>query len=235
MYKIDTKVRYSECGENGKIKLASIINYFQDSSSAHSESLGVGIDYLKEKNRIWVLNSWQIIVDRYPAAHEEIEITTWPTGFKGVFGPRNFCMKSPNGEMLAYANTLWVYMDLERGVPTKPDEAEKEIYGQEPPLEMAYAPRKIKLPEEAVVVDTVSVRKYYIDTNSHMNNSQYVQLAVEVLPDDFQVHEVRVEYKKSAVYGDKIVLKRAIEESRIVVELCDTENIPYAVVEFFSF
>ena len=95
--------------------------------------------------------------------------------------------------------------------------------------------RKIKLPEETVVVDTIQVRKYHIDTNSHMNNSQYVQLAVEVLPDDFQVHEVRVEYKKSAVYGDKIVLKKAVEESRIVVELCDTENTPYAIVEFFSF
>lgn len=234
MYKIDTKVRYSECGEDGKIKLASIINYFQDSSSAHSESLGVGIDYLKEKQRIWVLNSWQIIIERYPMAHEQIEITTWPTGFKGVFGPRNFCMKSPEGEMLAYANTLWVYMDLERGMPTKPDEEEKKIYGQEPPLEMAYAPRKIKLPERTVIVDTVSVRKYHIDTNSHMNNSQYVQLTVEVLPDDFRVHEVRVEYKKSAVYGDKIVLKRAVEESRIVVELCDAEDVPYAIVEFFS-
>lgn len=234
MYKIDTKVRYSECGEDGKIKLASIVNYFQDASSAHSESLGVGMDYLYAKKRAWVLNSWQIVIERYPKVHEEIEVTTWPTGFKGVFGPRNFCMKKPDGEMLAYANTLWVYMDMERGVPSKPSEEEKNIYGQEPPLEMEYAPRKIALPKETILVDTVSVRKYHIDTNSHMNNSQYVQLAVEVLPDAFQVREVRVEYKKSAVYGNRIVLKRAIEEKRVVVELCDTEDVLYAVVEFIG-
>lgn len=232
MYRIDTKVRYSECGEDGKIKLASIINLFQDASSAQSESLGVGMDYLKSVKRAWVLNSWQIIVERYPKAHEEIEVTTWPTGFRGVFGPRNFCLKTQDGEMLAYAHTLWVYMDIENGMPAKPSEEEKAIYGTEPPLEMEYASRKIKMPEEAKVVDTISVRKYHIDTNNHMNNCQYVQMAVEVLPEDFRTKQVRVEYKKSAVYGEKIVIKMAEEEERIVVELCDEYEVPYAVVEF---
>ena len=232
MYKIDTKVKYSECGEDGKMKLSSIINQFQDSSSEHSESLGVGMDYLKAKKRAWILNSWQIVVKRYPKAHEEIEITTWPTGFKGVFGPRNFCMKTPDGEMLAYANTLWVYMDVEKKMPTKPSEEEKELYGTEPPLEMEYASRKIKLPEEAKEVDTLFVRKYHIDTNSHMNNCHYVQMAMEVLPEEFVARQIRVEYKKSAVYGEKVILKTAIEEERTVVELCDEHGELYAVVEF---
>ena len=234
MYKIETKVRYSECGENGNMKLSSIVNQFQDSSSAHSESLGVGMAYLKEQKKAWILNSWQIVVERYPKAHEDIVVTTWPTGFRGVFGPRNFCMKTPEGEMLAYANTLWVYMDMEKGRPTKPSEEEKSIYGTEPPLDMEYASRKIILPEGAEVVDTVLVRKYHIDTNSHMNNSQYVLLAAEVLPDNFEARQVRVEYKKSAVYGDKIVIKMAEEEKRTVVELCDEHEVPYAIVEFME-
>ena len=41
-----------------------------------------------------------------------------------------------------------------------------------------------------------------------------------------------MEYKKSAVYGDKIVIKMAEDEERIVVELCDEYEVPYAVVEF---
>ena len=127
MYKIETKVRYSECGENGNMKLSSLVNQFQDSSSEHSESLGVGMGYLKEQRRAWILNSWQIVIERYPKAHEDIVVTTWPTGFRGVFGPRNFCMKTPDGEMLAYANTLWVYMDIDKGMPTKPSEEEKSM------------------------------------------------------------------------------------------------------------
>ena len=232
MYKIDTKVRYSECNEKGAISLTSIVNLFQDASSAHSESLGVGIDYLREKRRAWVLNSWQVVIERYPKVHEEVEITTWPTGFRGVFGPRNFCMKTLKGEVLAYAHTLWVYMDTESGVPTKPCEEEKEIYGTESPLDMEYASRKIMLPQEAKVVDTIYVRKYHIDTNGHVNNAKYVQMAEEVLPNDFFVTQVRVEYKKSAVFGDKIVVRLARETERIVVSLCDEYGVPYAVVEF---
>ena len=234
MYKVDTKVRYSECGEDGKIKLSSIINQFQDASSAHSESLGVGMGYLAEKKRAWILNSWQIVIERYPDAHEPIEVSTWPTGFKGVFGPRNFCMKTPSGERLAYAHSLWVYVETETGKPTKPDEEEKQIYGVEPPLEMEYASRKIKRQEQTKVVDTITVRKYHIDTNSHMNNSQYVQMAMEVMPDNFKAKQLRVEYKKSAIYGDKIVLKLGVEEERTVVELCDEEDNVYAVVEFIG-
>lgn len=232
MYKIDTRVRYSECGEDGKMKLTSIVNQFQDSSSEHSESLGLGVEYLKERKRAWILNSWQIVIERYPKAHEQIEVLTWPTGFKGVFGPRNFCMKTTNGEMLAYANTLWVYMDVEKRIPTKPSEEEKERYGIEPPLEMEYAARKIKLPEVVNEVDTLSVRKYHIDTNSHMNNCHYIQMAMEILPEKLVIKQVRVEYKKSAVLGEKIILKMAEEKERTVVELCDKQGELYAVVEF---
>lgn len=231
MYKIRTKVRYSECGEDGVMRLSSIINAFQDSSSEHSESLGLGVDYLRGKKRAWILNSWQIVIERYPRAHDEIEISTWPIGFNGVFGPRNFCMKTVEGEMLAYANTLWVYMDIEKKMPVKPSDDEKQRYGTEPPLEMEYASRKIKLPQEAREVDTLMVRKYHIDTNSHMNNCHYVQMAMEAIPEEFCVKQVRVEYKKSAVYGDKIVIKIAKEEERIVVELRDENGELYALVE----
>lgn len=102
----------------------------------------------------------------------------------------------------------------------------------EPALEMEYAPRKIKLSEKAILVDTFPVRKYHIDTNNHVNNCQYVQMAMEVLREDMRIRQVRVEYKKSAVYGDVILPKIAEETSRTVVELCDMEERPYAVVEF---
>lgn len=232
MYRKEAKVRYSECGANAKITLPSIINYFQDTSSEHSESLGVGVDYLKEQKRAWILNSWQIEIKRYPKVHEEIEILTWPTGFRGVFGPRDFCMRTREGELLACAHTLWVYLDMEKGIPAKPGEEEKAIYGKEPPYPMEQAPRKITLPEETKVADTCRVCRYHIDTNSHMNNCQYVQLAAEVLAEDFVPEKVRVEYKKSAVYGDKIVIRMAEEADRIVVELCDEQGALYAAVEF---
>ena len=234
MYTMRGQVRFSECDTTKRITLPGIINYFQDCSTMQSETLGLGIDRLKEQQRAWVLSSWQVVVNRYPKLLEKMETGTWATDFKGLYGVRNFCMRAENGEMLAYANSIWVFMDIKSGRPVKPDEEEIAAYEVEPALEMEYAPRKIKLPKEAVAVDTFPVRKYHIDTNNHVNNCQYVQMALEVLTEPMCVKQVRVEYKKSAVYGDIILPKISVEEERTVVELCDMDEKPYAVVEFIG-
>lgn len=232
MYKTQGRIRYSECGEDNKLKLASMINYFQDCTTENSENLGVGHTYLRKKKRAWILNSWQVCISRYPETGEPVEISTWATGFKGVFGPRDFCMKDEEGKTLVCAHTLWVYVDTETGRPTKPGEEEICAYEVEEPLPITSASRKIMFPKDAVVVDTFPVHKYHIDTNHHVNNSKYVELACEALPDNFHVTSLRVEYKKAAVHGDVMVLKCAKEEERIVAGLCDEEGNPYAIVEF---
>lgn len=234
MYTMNGKIRFSECDTTQKVTLPGIINYFQDCSTFQSESLGRGADYLRKKNRAWLLSSWQVVVERYPAIGEEIEVKTWASGFKGFYGTRNFMMQTTDGERLAYANSIWSFVDIEAGHPARPDAEDVAVYGEEPALEMEYAPRKIKLPKETVSVDTFPVRKYHIDTNHHVNNCQYVQMALEVLTEAPRTGQVRVEYRKAAVYGDIILPKIAEEEERIVVELCDMEEKPYAIVEFIG-
>ena len=56
-------------------------------------------------------------------------------------------------------------------------------------------------------------------------------MALEVLEEEIPVRQLRVEYKKSAVYGSEILPKVALEAERTVVELCDLNGKPYAVVE----
>lgn len=231
MYKINGRVRYSECGIDNKIKLPAIINHFQDCTTENSETIGVGHDYLVDRKRAWILNSWQVEILRRPQVRESIEVSTWATGFKGVFGPRDFCMKTAEGEELARAHSLWVYIDTESGRPIKPTDEEIAVYEVGEPIPMEAVSRKIKVPEGAVELDTFPVHKYHIDTNRHVNNSKYVELACEALPEDFEVKKLRVEYKKAAVLGDRMVLKRVIEEHRIVTELCDEEGSTYAIVE----
>lgn len=234
MYQTTGCIRYSECGEDNKIKLSSIINYFQDCTTENSERLGVGHAYLKEHKRAWILNSWQVFIRRRPEVGEEITVTTWATGFKGVLGPRDFLMKTAEGEELIGAHSLWVYIDTETGKPVKPTEEEIAVYEVEEPLPITSFSRKINFPERATYVDTFPVYKYHIDTNYHVNNSKYIELACEALPEDFSVTALRVEYKKAAVYKDILRLKYDEAEGRVIAGLCDEENSPYAVVEFIG-
>jgi acyl-ACP thioesterase len=232
MYKMEGRVRYSECAADNRLKVSAIINYFQDCTTENSEILGVGHMFLKERKRAWILNAWQVQVYRRPSVGEQVETFTWATGFNGIFGPRDFVMKTPEGETLVAAHSLWVYVDTETGRPVKPEEVDLAPYEVEEALPGEVVSRKIKFPKEAGVIDTFQVHKYHIDTNDHMNNSRYVELACEALPETFGVTGLRVEYKKAAVYGDELVLRSIAEEGCILTALCNQEGSPYAIVEF---
>lgn len=234
MYEVKSRVRLSEVSADGYMTLPGIINAFQDTSIFQSEDLGVGTKYLEEHKKAWVLSSWQVEVVRYPNLGETIWISTWASAFHGFFGDRNFVMKDQEDKVIAYANSIWVYMDLETGRPAKPSKEEIGRYGMEPPFPMEYASRKVPMPQEGVAKSPLKIRKYHIDTNHHVNNCRYVQMAVELLEEEGMEADfsgLRVEYKKSAVYGDVIypVLKTEGETARIA--LCDEKGKPYAVVE----
>lgn len=230
-YEFDGRVRYSEIDHRGTMTLPALINYFQDCSTFHSESIGLGMERLKHDKKAWVLSYWQIVVERYPRLCEDITVGTFATEFKGLYGNRNFYMKDETGKMIARANSIWVFMDLEKGRPARPTAEHIEPYGTHAPLDMPYEGRKIALPEQSEAGEPFPVRKYHIDTNEHVNNCQYVQMALEMIPGDMQVRQVRVDYKKSAVLGDIIFPKLSREQERTVVELCDADGKPYAIVE----
>lgn len=231
IYTFDSRIRYSEIDHHGTITLPGIINYFQDCSTFQSEDIGAGLEVLREKKRAWLLSYWQVVVERYPALGEKVTVGTFAYGFRGLFGERNFFMKDADGNQIACANSLWVFMDIEKGRPTRPEESDIVPYGTEPRLDMEYEGRKISLPEQMEDLPSFPVRKYHIDTNEHVNNCQYVQMALEVLPRDLQVHQLRVDYKKSAVLGDQVYPRMAKDGERMVVELCDGEGNVYAAIE----
>ena len=66
MYQFKSRVRFSEVDSQLHMTLPSIINYFQDCSTFHSDSIGYGIEVMMEQGYAWILSSWQIIINRYP-------------------------------------------------------------------------------------------------------------------------------------------------------------------------
>ena len=231
MYSFDSRIRYSEVDSQGKITLTAILDYFQDCSTFHSEDLGVGLSYLAKEKVVWVLSSWQIEVKRYPEFGELVTVGTWPYGFQSFFGYRNFTLESDKGELLAYANSVWVLLDLKKGRPAKLSPKMLEVYQLSPQLPMECELRKILLPQQMEKLESFPVHKYHIDTNQHVNNGKYVSMAWEYLPRGFQIGKMRADYRKAAVYGDRIYPFVASMEDKVTVNLADEGGRPYAIVE----
>lgn len=232
MYSFASRIRYSESDCEGKLSLASLLNYFQDCSTFQSEELGVGIGYMKEHSLIWVLSSWQIAVNRCPRLCEEVTVGTFAYDFKGFLGYRNFVMRTKEGEQLAAANSLWSLLDANTGRPTALPEELRLSYPLEERLPMDYAPRKIALPEGGSHREPVVVRKHHLDTNHHVNNGQFVEMAMEFLPEGFVIGQLRAEYKKQAFLDDVLYPCVVSEANRCVVNLADAEGKTYVSVEF---
>ena len=232
MYTFDGRIRYSEVDRSRKLTVEKTIDYFQDCSSFQSEDLGIGLDYMSERKIAWVLNYWQIQFLRRPAIGETVRIGTQPYEFKGILGLRNFMMETSEGERLAVANSVWSLLDMENMYPMRIPEELIQKYEVSPRLDMKYSPRKIPVPKEGgEAQEDLVVRLHHLDTNQHMNNAQYVHFAVMYLPADAEVRELRVEYRKQAMLGDRITPVLYRTDGCLLVSMNGTDGKAYAVVE----
>ena len=234
MYTMKSRIRFSEVDADGKLSWLGLVDYLQDIATEQSELLHVGVDFLKQTGHAWIMLSWQICVNRMPGLAEEIELRTLPYEMRGFYGRRNFQMLAADGEVLVTADSIWVYMDMEKGRPGRIPAAITEIYQLDEKLPMNYFGRKLKLPEKQEAKDPVQVLSYFIDTNHHTNNSKYIMLAQSYLPENYPAKELRVEYRTSAMLGDLLYPLVGELPNGISVNLADADGNPYAIVQFLE-
>lgn len=230
-YQFESRIRYSEIGEDKRLTIPGLINYFQDCSTFQSEALGNGVDDMYQKKKVWVLAYWQIELDSLPLLGDTVCTQTWAHAFKGFQGERNYRMLSKEGKTLACANSLWIYVDLQTGHPVRVDRDVQEAYPMEPALEMEKTSRKIRLPENGTMQKQFPVCRHHLDTNHHVNNAQYIDMAMEYLPKEWEISRIRAEYKNQAVLNDQICPVVYKEDAKITVDLRSEDDRSYAVVE----
>ena len=232
MYSFKSKVRYSECDKKSNMTLSALVNYLQDCGTFQSESLGIGEKYREDNRVAWVLSYWHIIIERFPKLGEEICISTWAYRFARFTAYRNFTIKDKYEQVIAYANSLWVYIDAETGKLKRVNEEQKLLYSTEPGYLMEGISRKIKIPSKIKAKEAFKIPRFCIDSNQHVNNEKYILMAMEYLPDNSRVKSVRVEYKSAAVLGDMIYPYVGVEGNKVTVLLGNEEMKLFAVVQF---
>lgn len=227
-------IRFSETDENNLLGIGKMIDFLQDCSNYQSELLGLGIDKQRKSSKAWILSSWQIDIRKTLKYDDNVIVSTWAYDFRGACGRRNFAIaeaSSPD-EYIVLADSVWALFDSDKGSLVRVELEDVKPYGCEEKLPMEYKKKKILRETSYEEQEPFTVRKYQIDLNNHMNNSWYVKIAEEFVEDKRLVNSVRVEYRKSAKFSDRIIPYVAVLESRILVELRNTEGELFAIVEF---
>lgn len=245
MYSFTSRVRYSEIDETGKLSIPSLVNYLQDCTTFGSEELGLGPAHTAETGLAWLLSAWKIDIAELPSFGDEIRVSTWATGFKGLRASRNFTVCRASDDAAAHplvrADSSWFMFDANKGRPIRIPESESAPYVEDArndsPLDLPPIQRVIRIEGEGQACTPITVTGAHIDTNHHVNNAQYVSLALGVL-EEGEVSTpcaLDVHYSRAAKLGDTIYphLHRespANGSPSTIVTLDDEAGSPYAIV-----
>lgn len=231
MYSYQDRIKYSEVDANLDLTYFGLVNYMQNCSCFHSDDVGVGVYYLAPKKLGWFVTSYEIHIKRLPRYSEKVKVCTWPYQVRGMMAHRLYSIETEDGEVLVYADSLWVLMDLDKLKPSRFTEEIANAYPVDANLPQFNLDRnKLRLSTALEKVGEFTVTDRYLDTNNHMNNSHYIDVTRYYLPDQ-TFNTININYKKAALLDDKLdVYIGKIEEGYQVV--LKKEDEVYTIVEY---
>ena len=232
MYSLKYKVTTSVCDSEGRLKLYSALQMMQDCSEMWIDSEPGVRQFFTDQNMTQLLASRQVEIIRVPSYKEELTVTTSVYGMKPMFGFRNTFIYDAEGCPCYRTWSMGAFVDKATGKLKRVDDDTIASMNLEPQKEMNYRDRRIILPRETgETLEPIRVLRADIDYNRHMNNANYVRMAMELLPDDFKVRDLRVEYRVAAKLGDMLVPTLYRIEGGWVVALSVGKEV-CAIIEF---
>ena len=232
MYSLKYKVTTSTCNSEGRLKLFSALQMMQDCSEMWIDSEPGVKQYFTEQNMAQLLATRQVEIVRVPEYKEELTVTTSVYGMKPMFGFRNTFIYDAEGKPCYKTWSMGAFVDKAAGKLKRVDDATIQSMTLDPKLDMDYKDRRIILPKDGgEIIEPIKVLRADIDYNKHMNNANYVRMAMELLPEDFVVTGLRVEYRVAAKLGDTLVPTIYRHDKVIIISLSIGEEVS-AIIEF---
>lgn len=206
-HQLKFRVHSYEAGPDGKIRLASYLNYFQEAAGEHAEILGVSVTDLLAKNMTWVISRYHVRIWRYPSWAETIVLTTWPSDLQNLFALREFEASDERGRLMAAATSSWMMIDLKTKRPVSPKE-NLPAFDRDPRRAVADNFEPLAKPGRRDGELAFAVRRHDLDWNRHVNHVVYVEWAVETprrdLLENYLPLEVEVDYRGEAFFGETV-------------------------------
>jgi acyl-ACP thioesterase len=179
-------VRIYECGPDGRVRIASLMQYLQEAAALHAEQLGFGFGKLASLDGYWVLSNIRVEIGRLPMCNEQVVVQTWPSGYSRSVATREFIGRDWNGGEIFRAGSEWMVLNkrtnrlknlfhLDLGLPKT---SQKAL-----PNELS----RLELQKDYRSIEQVRVSYSSIDLNRHVNNTEYIRWGVDALRHAFRL------------------------------------------------
>lgn len=196
---------YADIDNNLEMTNVSLLRYLQELGGLQTKKIFGGMITPKG---VWILLNWKVKRFKEIKWSERFKIKTWPAKHNSVFSIRNYEVYNEAGERVAIASTKWVLMDIntKKLVRDISDVAEKYVEYDKMLFEEDFP--KLKEPSDIEYTYKHIVQKRDIDTNGHINNVKYLEIAYEALPNDVyenaKFKNIDIMYKHSAFLGEEM-------------------------------
>ena len=208
MYTRQIKVMPSDVSCDGRIKLRSLLNYFQDTAGMAVEDVEGTATELYLRGYAWVLMRYEIeFTGNLPRLDETFTINTFHDPNHGYNTLRMFQVY--NGEEhIVSAKTSWLLVDVNTGRPVKPVSHIPGITSRD---NEDISPDFRDIPAVSDVAYTVKIPVMFhdLDYNSHVNNAVYFEWVYDSSPIDLMTHSLRTvcaSFRSGARLGETVTL-----------------------------
>lgn len=196
-----------------------ILNYLQDTAMVQSEKIGVGIDYLRKSQQIWVLTRYHVKIIKYPKYDETVRVSTYAVGFNKVFAYRDFKIENLRGEALITARSQWLLIDGKSHKMLKIGDEFFKAYDIDKDTRISIHFEKLTMPESCILTKDFRATRRDIDFNGHVNNTRYIAWALDTIPEevvrDYKLCEFDIVFKKEVFLNQSI---------RVITDIIDLDK-----------
>lgn len=222
------------CDRHDRLHPWAAVRLCQEVSEFHSKATGIGYEDMLKQNRIWIISRAYYIIYRRPAAFEKVMLSTWSRGNDGLFAFRDYRMKDAAGETLLAGTTYWPMIDFASRRPIRLKEALADYeYHQEEATNHSVLDR-LRMPDMSVPdgrheqLATFSL----IDHAQHVNNSEYVRLAIDsLMQSDFNIDRpfsIELNYQHETQPNDKLSVLRKQDNGATFVQISNSRGLSVA-------
>lgn len=201
-------INFFDVDSEHKCKFSSLGNFLWDVIISQSDSLGETKEGFAQNNCIWVLLKYDITIYEYPKLRDEIKVQTKVLGAKKFYGYRQNTIKNSEGKVIGEVFSTAILIDFEKRRPMRISAEQSEIYGLKEELDEVPALDDIPKIQKIDYIKNYPVRYSDIDSNGHVNNVKYIEMAMDTLPrsilTEYNLFNIKVLFKKETTDGDTL-------------------------------
>ena len=219
----DYHITFFDCDYLERIKISTILRLCSELAGEDYTKKGMSHEWLWRRNMVFLLSRVSVRINKYPRYEQDIVISTWEIGTKGVMFLRGFHIRDKKtSELLCDIETAWILIDPKERHIHKPT-----VFTAVHPLTVApdmilsTKPTGKISAQNLIRCGTREVRTSDIDANGHMFNAVYADAALDVLSkEQFErnIRDFRINFVSEAVRGDTINLSFG-ENNKVITVL----------------